>query len=262
MFFYDKKWIFESADIESFSLSDSVVKNSFMLANFFSICIYDITFLMRNFLFKKFFKIYFSDKTKSLAIFSLSIGKSDFFCYFSDFNFFKISDREEAMLKLKLIEKREKIRLVFSRVNSFKEMKYIFFIFLYSCIMSCSNKLISESESFFKKKFKFYFTITKYIRIGSNSFLISLKNIMKNFFFIFFDIIKSEKIDSQKRSNFFCDFQIFFCRASCFIFGNVVYHKTSIYFISSLLQKINTHSTIDSAGKSNKNFFLYHFLFY
>lgn len=151
------------------------------------------------------------------------------------------------MLKLKLIQPSEKVRLIFMVVYSTKKMKHpssiFFLIFFNSSIVTGRNLVKTLSQSSLQKNIKLDQRITKYIWIRSNTFLISCINIVNNSLLILFLKVKRTNLNPQKFRNLYCINRIII-RSTVSSLRNVVFHKTSDDLMSLLLQKIRRDSTI------------------
>ena len=187
--------------------------------------------------FEKNSKVYLSNKTETLRIFSCSIGKSGFSSNFSYFRFWEMSNRKESLLKLLSRECCEKITLVFFWIDSSEEFFMICSFCLYSRIMSSSDGIKSIRKRFFSEKVKFYPRITKHIRIWCEPLFVSFKDIMQYLFFILFNKIKSEKRNLQIFCYFLCDRHISACRAAIVV-CEVIDHKTCTDIIPLFLEQV------------------------
>ncbi len=108
-----------STNFYPFSLTDRIGVCSLMFTDDLPIGIEDMTRLFLESSLEKFFHTDFSDEAKSLAIFAFCIRKSGFFRDFSDFGFQQVSYRKMRSRKLLFRETREKVGLVFGRIDSF-----------------------------------------------------------------------------------------------------------------------------------------------
>jgi hypothetical protein len=107
--FCDDKKRRTPTDFDTLSLTNSIAKSSFMFSEDISLCIKDFSWFFWEFALEKFFHRDLSDKTESLGIFSLCIGKLSISGNTSYFRFFKMSYRKECFRELKRRETREKI---------------------------------------------------------------------------------------------------------------------------------------------------------
>lgn len=105
---------------ETLFLSDSKKVSTIVLSNGFAFQSFGCSFFDWEFLHEKLLDWYISDETKTLRIWAICVGKSDFFCYFSYLQFFQLSNRENSFAELVLTESRKKISLIFIVINSTK----------------------------------------------------------------------------------------------------------------------------------------------
>ena len=154
----------------------------------------DFPFVNRKFLCKKLFNRNVAHKTEPLRISTIGIWQSNFFSNRSHFRFCELSKREKWMLKLKLIQPSEKVRLILMVVHSTKEMKHrfsiFFLIFFNSSIVTGRNLVKTLFQSSLQKNIKLDQRITKHIWIRSNPFLIACINIVNNSLLILFLKVK------------------------------------------------------------------------
>lgn len=137
------------------------------------------------------------------------------------------------MIELVLVETREKIGLIFFRVNSTE--KSICIVYFYNLsIMSCSDVIKSGDECIFEKEVKFNKIITKDIRIRSKSLFVSFVYIIDDTIFIFYGEIEVQKRDVQKICHLFSSFLINTSSTVRIVWFSIVDHKTSGDIVSLL----------------------------
>src|SRR5690349_10447043 len=100
-----------------------------MSADLFSLFIQHFSSFSLDVMFQKLFYIDFTDKTKSLAVFSIGIWKFKFLGQPSDFWFRNISHRKKHMLQIILVKCPQKITLVFIFIVPFEKLVFV------SCIL-------------------------------------------------------------------------------------------------------------------------------
>lgn len=138
--FYDKPW--SSTQSQSLSLSKRIKPCSIMIAQMVSVGIHNLSWFLGECLCKKLFHRNLSDKTQSLTVFSVCIGKSYCFCDLPNGLLGQSPQWKNTLSELILIESREKVRLIFIVIDSFEEFISMRIMF-YTCVMSCSDRIAS-----------------------------------------------------------------------------------------------------------------------
>ena len=126
-------------------------------------------------------------------------------------------------------------------------------IFPNPSIVPHGNFVISKFSSFFCKEIKFYKIITKHVRVWGDSMLVSTVDMRYNSLLICFAVVKSKKWNIKEFRYLPRHFNIFPRWARSAI-RKIIYHKTSMNFMSCFFQKKCRNGRINSSGESYKNF--------
>ena len=107
-----------TSDLYPLALTYGIRKCSLVCSDNLTRNIKDISRFLWKPLFEKLLHRYFSDKTKSLRIFSIRIGESRLLCDLTDLWLLEMPDREYRFRELEWGKAREKVGLVFIWINS------------------------------------------------------------------------------------------------------------------------------------------------
>lgn len=111
-----------SSDLDPLSLTDGIAEGSLVLSEHIPMSVENISRFFVETLLEEFFHAHLPYKAEPLTIPAIRIRKSRFFGDFTNLELIQVSDREECMSELKLVEPRQEVRLILEGIDSLEEM--------------------------------------------------------------------------------------------------------------------------------------------